>query len=97
MPDENTDYKQPKKHGNQAGTFVGVPNAVHLHIVGGTNTHVRIGNSDKPALRKKVDLNDKDSITAAMDWLRYEKKATTKPGYTSTFEYLRAEAKKHGR
>jgi hypothetical protein len=81
--------------GNKKGGFVGVPSGVHLHVVGG-NTHVKIGSSNNPSDRKNVHLDNKKSITDAMDWLK-EKSRPGVPGYNDTFEYLRTEAKGHGR
>lgn len=93
MPHSEQGFKKPTRNGSQAGTFVGVPAGVHVHIVGGTNTHVAFGDVKKGGKRTQVDLDDKESITKAMNWLKYEQKYQEKPGYVNSFEYLRERAK----
>lgn len=63
------------------GTFVGRPNAVHIHIVS-DNTHVQVGND-----RHNFDHNNDASTAAAKKWLE-QSGGKGKPGYADCLEWL---------
>jgi hypothetical protein len=67
--------------GGKKGTFVGKPNAVHIHIVA-ANTHVQVGD-------KRHDFNHKDDAAArgARTWLAASG-GKGKPGYDDCLAWL---------
>ena len=70
-----------KKNGSQKGAFVGVPAAVHIHIVK-ANTHVTVGSK-----KHGFDPDDDDSAAKALTWLKASGGAG-KPGYADCVTWL---------
>ena len=69
------------KHGSQKGTFVGKPNAIHIHIVS-DNTHVQVGNK-----RHNFDEGDDAQTRAARTFLEQNGRPNV-PGYADCHEWL---------
>jgi hypothetical protein len=73
--------RSAKAGGGKKGTFVGQPNAIHIHIVG-RNTHVQVGGD-----RCDFDNASEVEVKRARKWLS-DSGATGKPGYTDCLTWL---------
>ncbi len=89
MPDKTVDYATPTRHGSQAGTFVGDPGEIHIHIVG-DNCHVTAGGKRKNFYMRADKM---DSVRAAIDHLKAKGRVNTS-GYQHCLAWLTNEARK---
>ena len=76
---KKVDYKKPTRHGSQAGTFVGDPSAIHVHIVG-NNTHIIVRGD-----RTEIKLHSGDKLKTKT--LAEARKELVKPGNSSVPGY----------
>lgn len=86
--------KTGSKSGSQKGTFIGIPSATHIHLVGG-NDHLKVQDQRRYEIRwKRSDDNQDPAKKAEIDKLREAyadlEKCTGSPGVADCKAWIRS-------